>query len=289
MAPSAMADVCLGAIAHNPHFFSPATAAAAILRVQTGRLLSHSLTCPPVIGTHPLILASLAWLCWAWVSRGLLNNPRRDPIYGVLMSFIRLYARAWHKLEVQGRENVPQSYGPLLIVANHTAGIDPILMQAVIPFEIRWMMAKDMMEPSLDPLWKWADVIPVDRTGKDTSSAKDAIAHLRAGHVIGVFPEGRLERPERHLLPFLPGLGVMIKRTRASVLPIVIEGTPQTETAWASVLLRSESKLRVFPVIDYGTSDLKSNEIVEDLRRRFIEWTSWPTIDAPDQVEAMRE
>jgi hypothetical protein len=54
--------------------------------------------------------------------------------------------------------------------------------------------------------------------------------------VIGVFPEGRLERPERHLLPFLPGLGVMIKRTRASVLPIVIEGTPQTETAWASVL-----------------------------------------------------
>jgi hypothetical protein len=43
-------------------------------------------------------------------------------------------------------------------------------------------------------------------------------------------------------------------------------------------------------VIDYSaTSDLKANEIVEDLRRRFIEWTRWPTIDAPDQVEAMRE
>ncbi len=240
-------------------------------------------------GLHPLILASLAWLCWAWISRGLLDNPRRDPIYGILMAFIRLYARAWHCLEVEGRENVPKSSAPLLVVANHTAGIDPILMQAVIPFEIRWMMAKDMMEPSLDPLWKWADVIPVDRTGKDTSSAKDAIAHLRAGHVIGVFPEGRLERPERHLLPFLPGLGVMIKRTRASVLPIVIEGTPQTETAWASVLFRSESRVRVFPVIDYSATEFKANEIVDDLRRRFVEWTGWPTIDAPDQVEAMRE
>lgn len=239
----------------------------------------------------PFILFAISWLLWAWLSRGMLDNPRRDAKWGFVHAFLNLYARVWHTLRVEGRSSIPKSQapGPLIVVANHTAGVDPFLIQSICPFEIRWMMARDMMAPELDDIWTWAEVIPVDRSGKDTSSARQAIAHLRAGRVLGVFPEGRLERPQRHILPFLPGLGIMIKRTGAKVLPIIIEGTPQVDPAWASVCRSSRSKLRVLPLIDYSAAELGPGEIVEDLRLRFIEWTGWPMVEAPDVGAALRE
>lgn len=223
------------------------------------------------------ILLLFLWLVWAWLSRGMLDNPRGDAKWGFVHAFLGLYSRVWHALRVEGRENIPRSQlpGPLIVVANHTAGVDPFLIQSACPFEIRWMMARDMMTPGLDALWDWAEVIPVDRTGKDTSSARQAISHVRGGLALGVFPEGRLERPARHILPFLPGLGIMVKRTGARVLPIVIDGTPQVDPVWASVCRSSRSVLRVFPAIDYSESSLTAGEIVEDLRGRFAKWTGW--------------
>jgi 1-acyl-sn-glycerol-3-phosphate acyltransferase len=231
-----------------------------------------------------------AWVAWAFVSRRLVDNSRGEVAMGLVHGFGRLYARAWHNLRVEGRENIPgmRQPGPLIVVANHTAGVDPILVQAVCPFEIRWMMAKDMMEPSLAELWEWADVIPVDRSGKDTSSAREAISHLRRGQVIGVFPEGRLERPARTLMPFLPGVGLIVRRTGARVLPVVIEGTPQVDPVWASVFYLSDSVVRFMEPIEYGAG-MAPAEIVEDLRGRYERWTGWVKTDAPDLERAMRE
>src|SRR5690606_16804706 len=74
-------------------------------------------------------------------------------------------ARVIHRLRVEGAENRPRSRrpGPLIVVANHTAGVDPLLIQAACPFQIRWLMAADMRLPSLDPLWEWGRVIFLDR------------------------------------------------------------------------------------------------------------------------------
>lgn len=238
-----------------------------------------------------LTYSSVGWLAWAWLSHRLLDNPRGDVGMGLVHAFSVVYTRAWHGLVVRGKANIPMQREPgaLIVVANHTAGVDPLLIQVACPFEIRWMMARDMMEPGLSELWRWADVIPVDRSGKDTTSARQAISHLRGGRVLGVFPEGRLERPERHILPFLPGLGLLAKRTGARVLPVIIEGTPQVDPAWSSVFHASRSTIRFMPLIDYSSTPLAASEIVEDLRNRYAEWTGWPKVDAPDFEAAMRE
>jgi 1-acyl-sn-glycerol-3-phosphate acyltransferase len=272
-----MAEFCLG----RPTF----------LPLRARRNLWHPLTSWPVTFPSILILASLAWLAWAWLSARLLENPRGDVEMGIAFAVGRIYARLWHHLRVDGREHIPSSRepGPLIVVANHTAGVDPFLIQVAVPFEVRWMMARDMMAPILDGVWTWADVIAVDRSGKDTTSARQAIAHVRAGKVLGVFPEGRLERPQRHLLPFLPGLGLIVKRTGARVLPVIIEGTPQVDPAWASVCYSSRSSLRFLPVIDYASTSMSPAEIVEDLRGRFAAATQWPTFESPDFEAAMRE
>src|SRR5690606_28478224 len=93
-----------------------------------------------------LFTLAAAWFLFALGARTLLNNPRAEPLAGLALVFIRLYARFFHALRVEGGEHVPRSLhpGPLILVCNHTAGVDPLLVQAAVPFEIRWMMARDM-------------------------------------------------------------------------------------------------------------------------------------------------
>lgn len=120
-----------------------------------------------------------------------------------------VYVRRVHRLRVLGAEHIPDGRhaGPLLIVANHTAGVDPLLVQSACPFFVRWMMADDMQINGLNWFWRWVQVIGVDRNGREIAAAREAIRHLQDRGVIGIFPEGTLERPARHILPFLPGSG----------------------------------------------------------------------------------
>lgn len=233
----------------------------------------------------PWVIAALVlWLCWAWIARKIMDNPRGDFETGVFWRAIQLYARLVHRLNIRGIENIPTAAnpGPLLVVSNHTAGVDPILVQSACPFFIRWMMAADMQIPALAGLWAWTEVIGVDRDGREIAAAREAIRHLRTAGVIGIFPEGNLERPAQHILPFLPGVGLIIHKTGARVLPVVIEGTPQVDPAWSSLWKRSRATIRFLPVLSYDDADMRAGDIAADLRARFLEASGWPACDEPD-------
>lgn len=224
-----------------------------------------------------IILAVVALFGWAWVSRWLLNNPRGDLETGLVLLLVRVYARVCHRLRVEGKENIPPSIraGPLVVVVNHTAGVDPALVQAACRFEIRWVMAKDMRHPLGEVFWRWSKIVFVDRGGGEVNGTRAALRHVTEGGVLGIFPEGGLERPPRVIRPFHRGIGFIIRKTGARVLPVVIEGTPQIDPAWASLWCRSRSRVTFMPVIDYTGSKLRAGDIAEDLRRRYLEWTGW--------------
>lgn len=234
-----------------------------------------------------LILASSFWILWCFAASALLRGPRPSPLAGFIWWAMRAHARVVLRLRVHGREHIPEP-GPegLIVVANHSAGVDPLLVQIALPFEVRWIMASDMRVKALEPVWQWLRIIFVDRTGKaEPSSLREAIRHVAAGGVLGIFPEGGIERPPRHLLTFQPGLGLLVRRTGAPVLPILIEGTPVTEDAWGSLFRRARASLTIMPPIRF-TPSLKPDEIARDLRLRFQEWTGWPLADAPARPDA---
>lgn len=219
------------------------------------------------------VLGLLAWGCAA-----LLQNDRRDPMAGLLVGLMRLYARVVQRVRVEGREHIPDQIhaGPLIVVSNHTAGADIPILQSLCRFEIRWIMARSMQIESLQWFWEWANVIGVDLGARDTSAIREAMRHVVSGGVLGIFPEGGLERPARQIMPFQPGVGLLVKKTGARVLPILIEGTPQVEPAWASLWRFGRARVRAFPMIDYSKAGLSATEIVQDLQRRYEEWSGWP-------------
>jgi 1-acyl-sn-glycerol-3-phosphate acyltransferase len=246
----------------------------------------------------------VAWVAWAAFVHALARiTPREDEQgrpdlwAGLAMLVVIVYARCVQRLRVEGREHVPRGrhVGPLVVVANHTAGVDPLLLQASVPFEIRWMMARDMQHDALSWLWEFTGVIGVTRLdaaenggrgageggrrGSDATAAREAIRHLRAGGVVGVFPEGRIVGGGR-VGEFLPGVGLLVSRSGAKVLQAIIDGTAQTESAWSSLLRPGRARVRFLPVREYR--DAGAAEIAADLRSRLIAETGWRPLERAD-------
>lgn len=226
-----------------------------------------------------IVLGALLWLLWARLAWLLWHNPREGSVAaGLLWWFERAYVPLMHRPTYLGLEHRPISKrpGPLIIIANHTAGVDPLLIQSVCRFEIRWVMALDMRHPAGEFFWDWSEIIFVDRSGKDAGGLREAIRHVQGGGVLGLFPEGGIARPHGTLKTFQPGVGLIIKKTRAPVLPVIIRDTPSTETAWGSLVRRSRARVEFLPI--RTLHDLETGEIAPTLERLFAERTGYPVV-----------
>ena len=250
-----------------------------------------------------------AWLWWVlglvlvwgglvWLTRWFEAVPLRGRDEFLMQGMFRLaqvWTRVIHRVRFEGLEHVPARNGrthavagkenahgepPIIVAPNHTAGIDPVVVQVACGFEIRWMMAADMRAPELEWAWEYLRIVFVDRGTPDSGALKEALRHLRAGGALGIFPEGHLERPPRHLLEFKEGIGVLAKRTGAIVLPVVIDGTPAVDPAWGSLLRPSRTVVRFLEPVTYA-KEWTAESICQDLRRRMQEATGWPDSPTP--------
>jgi 1-acyl-sn-glycerol-3-phosphate acyltransferase len=220
-------------------------------------------------------IVALVLIAGAMYGRSRTQDPL-NPITGLAYLLGRHYAKTVHQLRVfEDPGTLDDLEGPLIVVCNHTAGVDPLLVSLFMPTRVRWLMADDMRVPWLDWFWKWHGIIFIARNRHGRSGLRKARTHLNEKGVIGIFPEGRIERPSRQLLPFAPGVGVLVRRSGARVLPVVIDGTPQVEPAWNALWTASNASVHYHTPIDYSDTDMSAAEITDDIQRRFQEWTGW--------------
>jgi 1-acyl-sn-glycerol-3-phosphate acyltransferase len=107
---------------------------------------------------------------------------------------------------------------------NHQSFFDPPLAGNVSDRAIYFLAKRSLMKtPILGWLLPKLNVIPVDIEGNDRSALKALIRILRAGDCALVFPEGA-RTPDGNLQPALPGLGLVIAKTRVPVVPMRIFG-----------------------------------------------------------------
>lgn len=185
----------------------------------------------------------------------------------------RIYARAWHRVEIFSPCTIPAD-GPAILICNHSGGLDPAVLQATCPRLITWMMAKEYYDlPVLGAMCQRLGYIPVSRNGRDSASLKAALRALAAGKVLGIFPEGRIA-PGKELLAFQGGVGVMAQRAGAPVYPAYIKGLERNISVPAALISRQEVRIAYGPPIQ-GTSDdpLSAEalrESVDTLRRQML-------------------
>jgi 1-acyl-sn-glycerol-3-phosphate acyltransferase len=135
----------------------------------------------------------------------------------------RLLAKLFFGFRIIHRERVIQN-GPVILAVNHQSFLDPPLAGNAADRAIFFLAKKSLMDsPVLGWLLPKLNVIPVNLEGGDRSALKALIRVLSAGECALVFPEGT-RTPDGSLQPAEPGLGLVIAKTRAPVVPMRIFG-----------------------------------------------------------------
>lgn len=244
-----------------------------------------------------ILTAILAWIAGVVLIRLALvplkrTAPGGDPVNTLLMIGAKLYCKLMHRAVWRGEEALRHNInsGPLLVVSNHTSSVDPVLIQAGCWFPIRWLMAAEMMTTSLDWLWTQQNVIPVERDRADSKPVRTAIRHLRAGGVIGIFPEGRIIQPRGSVGRFLDGVGLLASKTGVPVLLVWVSGTPDTEELREAFFIPSRARIEYVGVFHFKKEQDPAS-ITRTLREKLAKTSGWTLAEngteATDQPAAV--
>ncbi|MCB1502961.1 MAG: AMP-binding protein [Bauldia sp.] len=155
-------------------------------------------------------------------------TPVERGLAGVLAGANKATMRLFFRLHARGVETLPTT-GPLLICPNHVSDMDAFVVAAALPAALRrriaWAAIRQRVfhTPFHRAFARIARIFPVDETAP-TIAVELAIETLAKGGVQVWFPEG-WRSPDGKLLPFHSGVGHVILRSRAPVVPVYIAGT----------------------------------------------------------------
>jgi 1-acyl-sn-glycerol-3-phosphate acyltransferase len=170
------------------------------------------------LGLAALLAAGAA--VWAW------NAAHRETIEQLLEWIV------WplYRIRAHGAIECVPVEGPLLVIANHSAWMDPIWLAKVMPRRLFPMMSSAFYDrPGLRFLMRnVAKSIRVQESNyrREAPELQDAIAYLDRGRAVVIFPEGSLRRSEtRPIRRFGQGVWHILQaRPQTPVVVCWIEG-----------------------------------------------------------------
>lgn len=158
---------------------------------------------------------------------GLLEMSLR----GLWWSGIRTYLRWAHRLEVRGRERLPDRV-PFVVVANHASHLDALALVSALPADLRLraspLAAGDtFFESTVNSAFAaiLINALPVWRKHADPADLRRLRRRLvdePCGYVL--FPEGTRTRTGA-MARFRRGLGMLVAGTDVPVIPCHLSGT----------------------------------------------------------------
>jgi 1-acyl-sn-glycerol-3-phosphate acyltransferase len=143
-------------------------------------------------------------------------------VYGILWVLSRTIGWLCFRYRVVGA--VPRT-GGFLVAANHASYLDIPLLGCGMRRRAWFLGRSDLFPvPGLKAFCQWLGWIPL-RTGRlDRDAFGKAVALIKEGKVVVIFPEGsrsldgQLQSPK-------PGIGVIVAQTGCSVVPAYLKGT----------------------------------------------------------------
>ena len=174
-----------------------------------------------------------------------------EPVYLPVIAAARtIFAAQGLHFTVTGSENVPRRGGAVMAI-NHTGYLDfAHAGYAALPSRrlVRFMAKESVFTHRLSgPLMRGMKHIPVDRQ-QGANSYAAAVAALRAGEIVGVYPEGTISR-SFELKQFKSGAARMAKEAQVPVLPTIVWGSHRV---WTKDHPRRLGRHRVPISIDVG-------------------------------------
>jgi 1-acyl-sn-glycerol-3-phosphate acyltransferase len=147
-------------------------------------------------------------------------------VYNIFHNLAKLIARCFFSFRIVHPERMIEE-GPLILAVNHSSYFDPPLVGICSRRAVYYLARKNLLEwPFLGRLFPSMNVIPVEREGNDMSALREVIKKINEGNGVVLFPEGTRTR-DGNLQPARAGIGLVVAKTLAPVLPLRIFGAYQ--------------------------------------------------------------
>lgn len=147
-------------------------------------------------------------------------------VYRIGYTLFKTTAKLFFGYRVVNRQRLEGLEG-CMIASNHVSFMDPPMVGVAFDEAIYYLARKSLFS---NPLVAWVyrkwNTIPINQQSPELSSLRRIIGLLRAGEKVLMFPEG--ERSwDGTLAEGKTGVGLMIAKSRAKILPVRVFGAEE--------------------------------------------------------------
>ena len=144
-----------------------------------------------------------------------------------LRFIIWVLSHTLYRVHHEGLNRIPEE-GPVLLVCNHVTYMDALVIGGAIKRPVRFVMDYQIFKtPILGAIFRLAKTIPIgsrNRVPEIYDAAFERIdEELDAGHVVCIFPEGRLTS-DGEVATFRGGVDIILERRPVPVVPMALRG-----------------------------------------------------------------
>ena len=124
---------------------------------------------------------------------------------------------------------LPEPAGGAVVISNHIAHFDPVLLSVAFTRSIDWMTTEEFYVNRFGGAFLRAlNTFPVDRSRPDQRALRLGVERLRAGRIVGMFPEGGIRAGTTSILGGAApksGAAALARLGNVPIVPMVIFGS----------------------------------------------------------------
>ena len=143
--------------------------------------------------------------------------------YSFVKPIVRFIIVLLFRPKVIGLDNIPKE-GRVILAGNHTKWLDPVMLVGITNRQIHFLAKDSLFKGIVGAVVKGMGAIPVNRKIHDKDALINAKDCLKNNAVIGVFPEGTINRTDDVIMPFKMGAVKMSEKTNSPIVPFGITG-----------------------------------------------------------------
>lgn len=143
--------------------------------------------------------------------------------YNLLRSLCKMFCYSIFRMRVKGLENIPRN-GAFILLSNHQSFLDPIFIGSPVARPTRFVARDSLFKSKIfGAILRMCMAIPIKRGSADINAIKQILRSLGDGLGVGIFPEAT-RTSDGKINEIKPGFGLLARKSKAVIIPTVIEG-----------------------------------------------------------------
>jgi len=154
------------------------------------------------------------------------NDIYNDWLYNLVRPIIRFIVLIVMNPKVIHKKRIPKK-GGYLYAGTHVSKFDWIALGVTTLKPVHYLAKKELFDSRFGWFVKKLGMICVDRKKKNNGSKEEAVKALNAGKVVGLFPEGTINKTDDYIMPFKYGAVDIAYKSGAPIVPFAIVNKPK--------------------------------------------------------------